>query len=116
MAVNFKKRNLGFSIPYEHQGTAHQYLPDFIAKIEMPNKSVLNLLIEVTGKKDDKKTMKVKTSRDFWVPAVNNTEKYGVWAILEVQDIHQVQNLIRAGIARGFDNLEEGLYAGTKNK
>ena len=100
-----KNQNLGFSIPYEHQGVGHHYLTDFIAVLEMPNKSKLNLLIEVTGKKDDKKKMKVKTAHDLWVPAVNNLGKYGKWAILEVQDIHETQNLIRAGIERGFDNL-----------
>lgn len=91
-----KNQNLGFTIPYEHQGVGRHYTPDFIAKIELPNKSVLNLLIEVTGKKDDKKVVKVKTAREFWVPAVNNIEKFGRWAILEIQDIHETQNLIRA--------------------
>ncbi|MDO8126257.1 MAG: DEAD/DEAH box helicase family protein [Candidatus Brocadiales bacterium] len=100
-----KNQNLGLSIPYEHQGAAHHYLPDFLAKIELPDKAVLNLLIEVTGRKDDKKAMKVKTAREFWVPAVNNIGKYGIWAILEVQDIHETQNLIRAGITRRVDKL-----------
>ena len=100
-----KNQNLGFTIPYEHQGVARQYMPDFLAKIEMPDKSVLNLLIEVTGKKDDKKVIKVKTAREFWIPAVNNDGRFGQWAILEVQDIHETQNLIRAGISKGFNNL-----------
>ncbi len=100
-----KNQNLGFTIPYEHQGVSHHYVPDFIVVLEMPNKSKLNLLIEVTGKKDDKKAMKVKTARDLWVPAINNIGKYGRWAILEVQDIHETQNLIHAGMERGFDNL-----------
>lgn len=94
-----KNQNLGFSIPYEHQGTTHQYLPDFIVKIELPDKQILNLLIEVTGKKDDKKMLKVKTTRDLWVPAINNAEKFGRWEVLEVQDIHETQNLIRAVMA-----------------
>ena len=64
-----KNQNLGFTIPYEHQGVAHPYIPDFIVKIEMPDKSILNLVLEVTGKKDDKKAMKVKTAQKFWVPA-----------------------------------------------
>ncbi|MGB8658309.1 MAG: DEAD/DEAH box helicase family protein [Candidatus Zixiibacteriota bacterium] len=101
-----KNQNLGFTIPYEHQGVAHPYMPDFIVKIEMPDKSILNLVLEVTGKKDDKKTMKVKTSRKFWVPAINNMEKFGRWAFLEVQDIHETQNLILAGITRGFDSVQ----------
>lgn len=100
-----KNQNMGFTIPYEHQGVAHNYMPDFIAVLGMPDKSKLNLLIEVTGKKDDKKKMKVKTARELWVPAVNNGGKYGQWAILEVQDIHETQNIIRAGVERGFDNL-----------
>ena len=62
----------------------------------MKDKSVLNLLLQGTGKKDDKKAMKVKTSRDFLVPPINNAGKFGHWAILEVQDIHETQNLIRA--------------------
>lgn len=91
-----KNQNLGFAIPYEHQGIARHYIPDFIARIEMPDKSILDLLIEVTGKKDDKKATKVKTAREFWIPAVNNSGKFGTWAILEIQDIHETQNLIQA--------------------
>lgn len=100
-----KNQSLGFTIPYEHQGLSHPYFTDFIVKLEKPDKSILNLLIEVTGKKDDKKAIKVKTTREFWVPAVNNAEKFGKWAILEIQDIHETQNLIRAGMTKGFDNL-----------
>ena len=60
--------------------------------------TTLNLLIEVTGKKDDKKGLKVKTAREMWIPAVNNSEKYGKWAMLEIQDIHETMQLIRAGM------------------
>lgn len=100
-----KNQNLGFTIPYEHLGVAHHYVPDFIVKLELPKKQTLSLLIEVTGKKDDKKATKVKTAREMWVPAVNNNGRFGAWAVLEVQDIHETQNLIRAGIAKGFDHL-----------
>ena len=72
----------------------------------MPDKSKLNLLIEVTGKKDDKKATKVKTARDLWVPAVNNIGKYGKWAMLEIQDIHETQNLIKFGIKNGFEMIK----------
>jgi type III restriction enzyme len=110
-----KNQNLGFTIPYEHQGISHRYVPDFIAVLEMPDKSKLNLLIEVTGKKDDKKKMKVKTAHDLWVPAINNTGKFGTWAMLEVQDIHETQNLIRSGMQRGFDNLTLDEFPSTPN-
>jgi len=100
-----KNHNLGFTIPYEHNGMTHRYHPDFVAKIEMKDKSILNLLIEVTGKKDDKKATKVKTAKELWVPAINNTKKHGKWAFLEVQDIHETQNLIRFGMDKGFDKI-----------
>lgn len=103
-----KNQSLGFTIPYEHQGTTHHYVPDFIVKLEQSDKSILNLLIEVTGKKDDKKAMKVKTAKELWVPAVNNLGKFGKWDVLEIQDIHETQNLIRAGMDRGFNNLTPG--------
>ncbi len=112
-----KNQNLGFSIPYEYQGVSRQYIPDFVVVLEYPDKSKLNLLIEVTGKKDDKKGLKVKTAREMWIPAVNNSDKYGKWAMLEIQDIHETMNLIRAGMERGFDNLTLGtLFADSGNE
>ena len=35
-----KNQSLGFYIPYEYQGISHQYLPDFITRIEMSDKSI----------------------------------------------------------------------------
>ena len=111
-----KNQNLGFTIPYEHQGNSHHYIPDFIAILEMPNKTKLNLLIEVTGKKDDKKKMKVKTAKDLWVPAVNNIGTFGKWAMIEIQDIHETQNLIRIGMAHGFENIvPDNLFTNEKS-
>ena len=100
-----KNQSLGFYIPYEYQGISHQYLPDFITIIEMPDKSILNLLIEVTGKRDDKKAIKVNTAKEMWVPAINNISRFGKWAFIEVADIYDTQNLIYAGIEGGFDKL-----------
>ncbi|KKU88369.1 MAG: Type III restriction-modification enzyme,R/helicase subunit [Candidatus Gottesmanbacteria bacterium GW2011_GWA2_47_9] len=99
-----KNQNLGFSIPYEYEGISRQYITDFIVKLEMPDKSILNLLIEVTGLKRDQKAVKVKTAKELWIPAVNNAERFGKWAIIEIQDIHQTQQLIRFGMTQGFAN------------
>ncbi len=98
-----KNQNLGFSIPYEHQGMTHQYVPDFIVRLSLPEKQTLHLILEVTGKKDDKKALKVKTARELWVPAINKHGGFGRWAFLEIRDIHETQTLIRSGMAKGFD-------------
>ncbi len=99
-----KNQNLGFTIPYEHKGIERAYIPDFIVRLDVGGKEPLNLLIEVTGKKDDKKSLKTKTARELWVPSVNNHGGFGKWAFLEVQDIHETEGLIRAGIKNGFEN------------
>jgi type III restriction enzyme len=101
-----KNQNLGFTIPYEYRGNNHAYVPDFIAKIITPDQEIISLLIEVTGKKDDKKVLKTKTARELWVPSVNNNGEYGKWAFIEIQDIHETEQLIRAGIERGFENIK----------
>ncbi len=101
-----KNQGLNFTIPFEHEGLTHHYVPDFIVILELPDNTKLNLIVEVTGKKDDAKAMKVKTTRDLWIPAINNLGRFGKWAIIEIQDIHETQNLIRAGISRGFDHLQ----------
>lgn len=95
-----KNHGLNFTIPYEHEGVIFHYTPDFIVKLKKPDGSILNLVIEVTGKKDEKKTMKVKTTRELWIPAVNNLKKYGEWDIIEIQDIHQTQAQIRSLIKK----------------
>lgn len=101
-----KNQNMGFTIPYEHGGVEHAYVPDFIARLDIGEAEPLNLIIEVTGKKDDKKALKTKTARELWVPAINNHGEFGKWAFLEIQDIHETEGLIRAGIQNGFEIIK----------
>ncbi len=101
-----KNQNLGFTIPYEYRGNNHAYVPDFIVRLVTPDQENINLLIEVTGKKDDKKVLKTKTARELWVPSVNNNGEFGKWAFIEIQDIHETEQLIRAGIELGFESIK----------
>jgi type III restriction enzyme len=101
-----KNEGLEFYIPYEFKGVSRAYIPDFIVKIKKENNEILNLIVEVTGKKDEAKAVKVETARNLWVPAVNNYGKFGQWAFLELQDIHETQNLIRYGLKNGFNSIK----------
>jgi len=47
-------------------------MPDFIVILKKQNGELINLIIEVTGKKDDKKKVKTETIKSLWIPAVNN--------------------------------------------
>jgi type III restriction enzyme len=94
-----KNQNLYFEIPYTFEGEEHFYQPDFIVRIRNPKAkkedAVLNLIIEVTGKKDQPKEAKVNAAKNLWIPAVNNYGGFGRWAFLEIRDPSNAQNEIR---------------------
>ena len=93
-----KNHNLGFSIPYiAYEGTK-QYVPDFIVKLKIGDGEPLNLILEVTGKNRRNKKRKADTTRNQWVKAVNNAQKFGRWEFLEIFDPWDVQKTIRAHI------------------
>ena len=97
-----KNYKLHFVIPYERNGATHAYFADYIVRVKCPDGSILNLIIEVTGERDQKKATKVQTATDLWVPAVNNHGGFGKWAMLEIRDIHEAQKLIRDAIQRSI--------------
>jgi len=113
-------QNLGLSIPDTINGKEHNYLPDFIVRIRLlsplagetvlspspmvgegggEGENILNLIIEVTDKKDKDKTAKAETARKLWAPAVNNHGGFGRWAFLEIADPWDAKNSIRASVS-----------------
>jgi len=83
-----KNHHLGFAIPYTIDGEEHQYLPDFIVRLDDSHDpgDLLNLIVEVTGEKRKDKAAKVATARALWVPAVNNHGGFGRWGFIEIDD------------------------------
>jgi type III restriction enzyme len=94
-----KNQGLEFVVPYTLDGKEHAYYPDFIAKMKTPSGACINVIVEVTGKKDVAKEAKVETMKTLWIPAVNNAEKFGHWAFLEIRDVYDAKNLIRTFLA-----------------
>ncbi|MCX6832162.1 MAG: DEAD/DEAH box helicase family protein [candidate division Zixibacteria bacterium] len=91
-----KNHNLGFNIPYTLNGEQHNYVPDFIARIDdgKGTEDLLNLIIEVTGEKKKDKVAKVATARNLWIPAVNNHGGLGRWKFVEIDDPWNAKNAI----------------------
>lgn len=83
-----KNQNLGFTIPYVMNNEEHNYIPDFIVRLNDGHgkEDPLNLIIEVTGEKKKDKEIKVSTAKTLWVPAVNNHGGFGRWTFLEITD------------------------------
>ncbi len=92
-----KNQGLDFTIPYESNGDARQYVPDFIACIDDGNgpDDLLNLIVEVSGFPKKDKQRKVETAETFWIPAVNNHGGFGRWAFVEVTDPWDAARTIR---------------------
>ena len=95
-----KNHNLGFTIPYIGYERTKQYIPDFIAKVNTGDDKPLNLILEVSGRATEDKTVKVDTAKNLWVPSVNKSQNFGRWAFLEISDPWDVQNTITAFLNR----------------
>jgi type III restriction enzyme len=95
-----KNHNLGFFIPYTLNGEEHNYIPDFIAKLDDGHgkSDPLNLIIEVTGEKKKDKETKVSTAKMLWIPAVNNSGNFGRWSFLEIYDPWDAINSIKGAL------------------
>lgn len=73
-----KNPNLGFVIPYLHQGQRREYLPDFLVRLECEGREVGTLILEVKGY-DPLTHLKVAAVHR-WVAAVNAEGSRGRWA------------------------------------
>jgi type III restriction enzyme len=91
-----KNHSLGFTIPYIGYDRTKNYIPDFIALLDDGHDDPLNLILEVTGSRDEDKAVKVDTAKNLWTPAVNHHGGFGRWAFLEISDPWDVQNTIKA--------------------
>jgi len=98
-----KNQNLGFAIPYSHEGEEKNYIPDFIVRIDdgRGTDDLLNLIIEVTGQKKSDKVAKTDTASKLWIPAVNNHGGFGRWRFIEISDPWDTKNTIRKTSADG---------------
>ena len=83
-----KNQNLGFRIPYTHEGRPANYYPDYIVRIDDGHgpDDLLNLIVEISGEALEQKQAKVDTATKVWVPAVNALGTAGRWEYLEIRD------------------------------
>jgi type III restriction enzyme len=83
-----KNHSLGFEVPYRIGSSARKYRPDFIVRVDDGNgpDDLLNLIVEIKGRRGEDAKDKASTLRTYWVPAVNHLGEYGRWAAAEFQD------------------------------
>ncbi|MCZ6803107.1 MAG: DEAD/DEAH box helicase family protein [Proteobacteria bacterium] len=83
-----KNSGLGFAIPYLHNGQLHEYIPDFIIKLD----NELNLILETKGF-DELKEVKNQAAHR-WVEAVNTEGSFGEWDYCLVESIGDTAKII----------------------
>jgi type III restriction enzyme len=101
VAAYVKNNGLGFTIPYTMQGRSHEYIPDFLARLNGQGDDVVRtLVIEVSGtlKKEAPTREKADTTRNLWVSAVNAVGAYGRWGYAELRDPRTFRRDLRAAI------------------
>ncbi len=93
-----KNDHLDFVVPYVLDGIGRSYTPDFIVRIDDGHSrdDLLSLLVEVSGEKKRDKRIKVETTKNKWIPAVNASQRFGRWSFLEIDDPSYIAAQIRA--------------------
>lgn len=70
-----KNERLGFTIPYFHNGEYHDYIPDFIIRLNTPKSNYL--ILETKGWDELREVKEAAAQR--WCKAINADGKHGHW-------------------------------------
>lgn len=73
-----KNSGLGFAIPYLHAGQGHDYLPDFIVRLQRNEPSFV--IVETKG--HDERLQEKQNAAERWISAVNQDGRFGRWRYL----------------------------------
>jgi len=88
VAAFVKNQGLGFAIPYLHNGQPHNYVPDFIVRLD----NGVHLILETKGH-DLLEDVK-KQAAERWVRAVNADGSYGEWQYAISHAMNEVPRVI----------------------
>jgi len=85
-----KNAGLGFAIPYIHNDQPHDYVPDFIIRLETDPPA--HLILETKGF-DHMADVKAAAA-ERWVTAVNADGRFGRWRYAAARKVEQVRALL----------------------
>ncbi len=89
-----KNDHLDFTIPYEWQGVRHEYRPDYLIRLRMPDGGELKVILEVKGFETEQDRQKEVAARR-WVMAVNHHRELGQWAFAVCRKPEMLQSILR---------------------
>ncbi|MEI8190184.1 MAG: type III restriction endonuclease subunit R, partial [candidate division NC10 bacterium] len=85
-----KNAGLGFAIPYLHNGQMHDYLPDFL--IRLNGEPARHLILETKGFDPLEEVKRAAAER--WVAAVNADGSYGRWQYAVAKKVPEIDQII----------------------
>lgn len=95
VAAFVKNAGLGFAIPYLHDGQMHDYVPDFIIRLD--GEPAMHLVLETKGY--DPLAEVKRAAAERWVRAVNADGRYGEWRYAMARSIPEVREVLEAQAA-----------------
>lgn len=114
-----KNDHLDFVIPYEFEGVAHNYYPDYIVKVANKDGYIINVILEVKGFESEKDRAKQPAAKR-WVDAVNYQGQYGVWEYYQAKGRTLadaiVEKVYKADLTETKKQHAEMLDSGTANR
>jgi type III restriction enzyme len=95
VAAFAKNASLGFAIPYLHNGQRHDYVPDFLIRLQ--SDSPRHLILETKGF-DPLEDVK-RAAAERWVAAVNAEGSFGHWQYAVAKKVAEVTTRIDEALA-----------------
>jgi type III restriction enzyme len=89
-----KNSGLGFAIPYTLRGTAHDYLPDFVVKLDSGQR---HLVVEIKGVTDELSDAKKRAAQQ-WCEAVSGEGSFGRWDFLQIESRQTIPGQLAAAL------------------
>ncbi len=79
-----KNAGLGFAIPYLHDGDKHEYVPDYLVRLQWEGRELGTLILEMKGL--DNLAQVKRAAAERWVNAVNADGRFGAWRYKVIYD------------------------------
>lgn len=93
-AKDVAEAKLGFAIPYSYNGEAKEYVPDFLARLQMDGRELGTLILETKG--CDPLASGKEAGARRWVAAVNADGSHGRWAYRLIKSPTDTPKAIRS--------------------
>jgi type III restriction enzyme len=100
-----KNHSLGLEVPYRYGSEKRIYRPDFIVLVDDGQEDPLHLIVEIKGYRGEDAKEKKTTMETYWVPGVNNLDKFGRWAFSEFTELYQIESEFKAKVEAEFNKM-----------